>query len=276
MDQLDRKYSTLRRILRSYGSLLVAYSGGVDSTLLLRVAAEVLGNRVLGVTATSATYSDEELKYAKRAARELGVRHRVVVTDELADERFSSNPVDRCYWCKRGLIQKLEREAAREGIRHIAVAAQMDDLHDYRPGERAVREAGAVNPLKEARFTKSDVRLLSKRLGLTGWRREAMACLASRIPYGERVTREALQRVARAEAFLRRRGFTHVRVRCHGRIARIEVAPPQIGRLVKKKLRAEMAGTFKRLGFLYVCVDLEGYRMGSLNDGLKLKGVRMV
>ncbi|MCX6357855.1 MAG: ATP-dependent sacrificial sulfur transferase LarE [Candidatus Aureabacteria bacterium] len=268
MNGLQKKYSRLKGILASYGSLLVAYSGGVDSTLLLRVAADVLGDGVFAVTADSPTYPGVERAEAVRLARCLGVRHRVVRSDELADRRFAGNPPDRCYWCKRALIRQLRKVGREAGISTIACAGHVDDLADYRPGMRAAWEAGAVSPLSEAGFTKSDIRALSRRLGLPGWRREAMACLASRIPYGEEIDAAKLRRIERAEAILRRRGFREVRVRSHDGIARIEVTPSQIGRFFAGRERAAILRGFRKLGFLYTCVDLEGYRTGSLNLAL--------
>jgi len=276
MTELSRKYSRLKTLLRSYGSLLVAYSGGVDSTLLLKVAADILGDRVLAVTADSPIYPASERGYAEKMARRFGMRHIVLRSHALSDPKFISNRPDRCYWCKRALVEKLKKRAAREGLARVAVAEQRDDLRDYRPGSRATREAGVVSPLSLAGFTKRDIRELSRRLGIPGWRREAMACLASRIPYGEKIDREKLARVERAEDFLRLRGFRQVRVRHHGDIARIEVDPSQVSRFFKKTLRSEVVKRLKRLGFHHVCLDLEGYRMGSLKYGLKSRRGRAV
>jgi len=269
--ELKEKHDRLKEILSSYGDLLVAYSGGVDSSLLLRVAADVLGDRVMAVIADSPTFPASERKYAKAAARRIGVRHKIIRSGELSDGRFSSNPPERCYWCKRSLLARLKKIASAEGISKIAVGAQKDDLKDYRPGGRAVRECGAVSPLLEAGFSKGDVRKLSRRLGISGWRREAAACLASRIPYGEPIDGKKLRRIERAENIIVGKGFRGVRVRCHGDTARIEVEPSQIGRLSGKRLRAEITAKLKKLGFRFVCVDLEGYRTGSLNYGLKCK-----
>jgi uncharacterized protein len=274
MDRLTRKYNRLKALLESYGSLLVAYSGGVDSTLLVKAASQVLGDRVLAITADSPTYTRGELAWARKQAARMGVRHRVIKTDELTDERFARNPADRCYWCKRSLLARLRGEATREGIRHVAVAGHTDDLKDYRPGEAAVCEAGAVSPLAGAGLTKHDVRELSRRLGIPGWRREAAACLASRVPYGERLDAEALRRIARAESLLRRLGFRQVRVRCQGMAARIEVDARQVRRFFRTAVRDEVLRGMKRLGFLFVAIDLEGYRMGSLNAALKKRPTR--
>lgn len=265
MDKLARKYARLKKIIESYGSLLVAYSGGVDSTLLLKAASDVLGKSVLAVNASSAVHPASESSFAGEMARRIGVRLMVVESDELADERFVKNAPDRCYCCKRRLLRKLNALARREKMAHVAVASQMDDLKDYRPGEKAVREMGVVSPLMLAGFTKEDVRRMSKRLGLPGWDREAMACLASRIPYGETIDEKKLESIARAEEFLRGRGFKSVRVRCPGGNARIEVEAAEIGRFRDARLRRGIVRKLKSLGFPSVSLDLEGYRTGSLN-----------
>ncbi|MCX6339417.1 MAG: ATP-dependent sacrificial sulfur transferase LarE [Candidatus Aureabacteria bacterium] len=268
MSALLRKYERLKKLVKSYGSLIVAYSGGVDSTLLLKVASDILGENVLAVTAMSAIYPHAELEIAKKTARQLRVRHRMIKSDALTDERFVQNSPERCYWCKLGLLKKLGALAQQGEIAHVAIASHMDDLNDYRPGERAVSEMGAVSPLRLAGFTKKDVRRLSRQLGLPGWRREAMACLASRFPYGERIRVEKLRRVENAEAFLRGKGFRNVRVRYAGRGARIEVDKAQLGRFHGKQLRCEIVRKLKGLGFISISLDIEGYRMGSLNYGL--------
>ena len=265
MDELARKYARLKKNIVSYGSLLVAYSGGVDSTLLLKAASDALGGSVLAVKASSAVHPRAELSFARKTARRLGVRLLVVKSDELADRRFVRNLPDRCYCCKLRLLRKLDALARREKMAHVAVASHVDDLKDYRPGERAVREMGVVSPLRLAGFTKKDVRRLSRRLGLPGWDREAMACLASRIPYGELIDEKKLERVARAERFLGSLGFRNVRVRCRGGNARIEIEAAQIGRFRDVRLRSEIVRKLKGLGFPSVSLDLEGYRMGSLN-----------
>ncbi|HQM53154.1 MAG: ATP-dependent sacrificial sulfur transferase LarE [Candidatus Aureabacteria bacterium] len=274
MNALTVKHERLKRRLASLGSLLVAYSGGVDSTLLLAVAASVLGRRLLAVTADSPTFPAAERREARRIARRLGVRHRVVRTRELEDPRFRENPADRCYWCKRGLLGALRAVAAREGIAAVALGSQRDDSRDYRPGERAAREMRALSPLRDAGFTRRDVRLLSRRLGLPGWDREPAACLASRIPYGRPIERAALRRVERAEELLRAEGFRRVRVRADGTAARIEVDPAQVGAFVSRRARLSAARALRRLGFTAVSVDLEGYRTGSLNEALGAKGPR--
>lgn len=274
MDRLTEKHERLKKRIASLGSLLVGYSGGVDSTLLLAVAASVLGRRLLAVTADSPVFPAAERRQARLLARRLGVRHCVIRWRKIHNSHFRDNPPDRCYWCKRTLLGALRALAAREGIAAVALGSQRDDLLDYRPGERAAREMRAVSPLSDAGLTRRDVRLLSRRLGLPGWDREPAACLASRIPYGQPIYNEALRRVERAEAWLRARGFGRVRVRLHGDTARIEVDPAQVGKLLSRRARAETVRALRRVGFTAISVDLEGYRMGSLNAALGPKARR--
>jgi uncharacterized protein len=274
MNRLARKYSRLRKIISRYGKLVVAYSGGVDSTLLLCVASDVLGDNVLAVTARSATYPRGEMEHAVKMARKINTRHLVIDSDELSDEKFLRNPVDRCYWCKLSLLGKLKAVARREGIPYVAEASHLTDARDYRPGEKAVREMGSVSPLREAGLDKEDIRRLSRMLGLSCWNKEAMPCLASRFPYGERIEEEKLVRVGEAEIYLKRRGFKNVRVRCEADTARIEVDAAQLGRFFRRAMRRDVVRKLKRLGFMYVSVDLEGYRTGSLNAPLSRQTLR--
>jgi uncharacterized protein len=264
LDKLRR----LEVILRDMGSLLVAYSGGVDSTFLLSVAAEVLGDRAVAATACSETYVDEESQQAQSLASSLGVRHIVFETSELALPGFSRNPVDRCYYCKRELFTRLREIADREGLAWVAHAAQADDLGDHRPGHRAAAELGIRAPLLEADLTKDDIRSLSRARGLPTWNMPSMACLASRIPYGQTISAEKLHQVAEAERFLRGWGLLQVRVRHHGDTARIEVSPADLPRLVAEPLRATIVEMLASLGFTYVTLDLQGYRTGSMNEAL--------
>jgi len=268
MNGLDTKLRRLRKIVRSVGSAALAFSGGADSTLVAKIAHDELGDKALAVTIASPMYPDSELRQASAVARKIGIEHVVITVDPLTDTRFVSNPPDRCYLCKRDDIEHIRRLADSRGLKEILDGSNADDRDDYRPGLRAKEEMGVISPLAEAGVTKADVRAISRRLGLPTASKSSSPCLASRIPYGEAITREKLRMIGEAEEFLRSKGFEPVRVRAHGSIARIEVPPGQIPRLAAPRTRASVVRKLKSLGFAYVALDIEGYRTGSLNEVL--------
>ena len=267
--ELDRKIARLREILCEMGSAAIGFSGGVDSTFLLKVASEALGDGVVAITAFGAIHPAFELESARRTAADLGVRLLEIRNDINLDPEFAENPPDRCYLCKKALFTSVIDAARKQGVDHVADGSNLDDLKDYRPGARALSELGVQSPLIEAGFTKADVRQLSRTLGLSAWDRPAMACLASRFPYGTRITPERLAMVDRAEKALRDEGFSQVRVRYHGHTARIEVPPQEIPRFSDESLRNRVFEAIKQAGFTYVALDLKGYRTGSMNESLK-------
>jgi len=267
--QAAKKYNRLKKTLSKMKRVLVAFSGGVDSTLLLKTAADILGEGVLAVIAASETYPRREIREAERLADKLGVRRRTIHTRELKNPAFTRNETDRCYHCKKELFSRLNGVAKAESIPYVLDGQNEDDRSDYRPGSRAARELGVRSPLQEAGLTKAEIRLISRRLGLPVWNKPSLACLASRFPYGESIGGKGLAQVGTAEEFLLGLGLIQVRVRSHGRNARIEVDSKDIGRLAQPALRARIVRRLKALGFLYVALDLQGYRSGSLNEGLK-------
>lgn len=262
---LDGKLAKLEEWIRATGGMAVAFSGGVDSTFLAAVAARVLGEKAMAITALSATYPAWEQQEARELAARIGIRHVEAPSHELDDPHFLENPPDRCYYCKKELVEMVRRTAADQGLEIIADGTTMDDLDDHRPGRRAAREGGMRSPLLEAGLTKDEVRELSRRMGLPTADKPSLACLASRIPYGTRITPERLTAVDRVEAVLRELGFRQCRVRHHGAVARIEVAAEALAELCRPEVRAKVLAVAREAGFTYVAADLEGYRTGSMN-----------
>jgi uncharacterized protein len=260
---LTDKLAHLRHIVAELQSALVAFSGGVDSTLVLKIAHDQLGNKAVGITAVSPTYPAAELESAVRAAREIGARHEIVSTDQLAIPAFVENDASRCFHCKTDLYRLMEQLRAAHPVQWILDGTNVDDLGDDRPGIKAAREWQVRSPLVEAKFTKADVRAAAQSLGLTAWDKPAAACLSSRIPRGVPITVEKLRRVEQAEAILLAEGFRQVRVRDHGDIARIEIAPEEFARLNLPALRSSIGASLRKAGFRFVCVDLDGYRPGG-------------
>lgn len=265
---IEEKLENLKKVISELGSVVVAFSGGVDSTLVAKVCYDTLKDSAMAVTARSETYPDFEFTEAKKIAGEIGIKHLVIDTSELAIEGFANNPPERCYFCKTELFEKLKEIARQHGFLHVADGANVDDTREFRPGLEASRELNVRSPLKESGMTKNDIREVSKLLGLSNWNKPAYACMSSRFPYGQPITGEKLRMVSEAEEYLRSLGLEQFRVRHHETIARIEVLPEDIHILTGSPVRDELLSRLKRIGFTYVTLDLEGYRSGSMNEVL--------
>lgn len=277
MDQQknDAKLNKLLQLLKEMESLLVAYSGGVDSSLLLAAASQALGDKVLAVTAVSELMSKDEIREAQDLARSLGVRHQLLYVDDLGNKDFAANPPDRCYHCKKFRFLQLKELAEKENLHWVAEGSNLDDLTDYRPGHLAVAELGIRSPLKEVGLTKQEIRTLARQLNLPVWNKPAKPCLATRIPYGTPITKESLTRIGQAESFLSEILQTdQIRVREHGDLARLEISRDLFPRLLEEKTSKSVYSELKKIGYSYIAMDILGYRLGSMNETLSnRKGV---
>ncbi|MGD8539443.1 MAG: ATP-dependent sacrificial sulfur transferase LarE [Candidatus Aminicenantes bacterium] len=267
-EETQRKFDELKVLLKKMGSALVAFSGGVDSTFLVKIAQDVLKDRIFAVIASSESYPKSETLGAIELAKEMGIPHMVIRTRELENPDFSHNPPKRCYHCKMELFSRLQKIAEEKGLSFVLDGSNFDDIGDYRPGLQACEELGIRSPLREVKLKKEEIRILSKKKALPTWNKPSLACLASRFPYNSAIDKASLEQVAKAEEYLWSLGFSQVRVRHHGPVARVEVDAEGVQRLFEPSLRAKIVTNLKQLGYSYVTMDLAGYRTGSMNEPL--------
>lgn len=265
MDQLHKKLEKLYDYLKSLGSLAVGFSGGVDSSFLLKCAHDILVDKAIAITVRSPFFPKREFEESTQFAKKYAIPQLSIIIDVLGINGIAENPADRCYYCKRALFSEIRKTAEENGVQYIAEGSNTDDLGDYRPGLKAAAECGAVSPLRVAGLNKNEIRLLSKEMGLDTWNKPSFACLASRVPYGERITAEKLSAIEAAEQYLINLGFKQMRVRHHGNIARIELLPQEMPKIFENGLSDKISDKFKELGFTYVTLDLKGYTTGSMN-----------
>ncbi len=263
---LQDKFTSLKTRIEKLGSLAIGFSGGVDSTFLLKVAYDILADKALAVIAKSSTYPEREFRQAEDFVIKMGIKYVVIVSEEIDIEGFSGNPTNRCYYCKKELFTKVMEVARENGIQYMADGANVDDLNDYRPGMLATKELQVVSPLKDSGLTKDEIRILSKEMDLRTWDKPAFACLASRFPYGQEITAEKLGMVDKAEQYLLDLGLRQVRVRHHGELARIEVSVNERKKFFDEELMDNVQHKLKEIGFTYISLDLKGYRVGSMNE----------
>ncbi|MBI4825323.1 MAG: ATP-dependent sacrificial sulfur transferase LarE [Nitrospirae bacterium] len=268
----SEKLNRLKKNLKKMDRAIIAFSGGVDSTFLLKAASVSGLKEILAVTAVSQSLPEEELSFAKEITAELNIPHRIITSDEMKDENYSNNPPDRCYYCKKELFTKLKEIASEEGFSHILDGSNADDMKDWRPGRRAAEELNVISPLLEAGLSKNEIRELSKAFGLRTWDKPSSPCLSSRFPYGQKITSEALERVGHAEAYLKTFNLKDLRVRDHGDIARIEVLPDEFHILFDASVRKKITAYLKALGYKYITLDLRGFSSGGFNEHLKIEG----